>query len=90
MQAYGFANRCLSEITAEMLSSDDLVKFLYYTDNADEDFLQNAKPTANKIIDKHIYTGRRVPDNLICQDLIQYDYLKGISLFYTVKVGKQL
>ena len=49
MQAYGFANRCLSEITAEMLSSDDLVKFLYYTDNAEEDFLQKPR-TYNMIL----------------------------------------
>ena len=53
MEAYGFANRCLSEITAEMMGNEDLLKFLYYTDNEEEDFLANEKPTADKIINKH-------------------------------------
>ena len=29
MEAYGFANRSLSEITAEMMGNEDLLKFLY-------------------------------------------------------------
>lgn len=64
MQAYGFANRCLSEITAEMMSNSDLLKFLYYTDEVGEDILSKPKPSASEIINKHIYTGRRVPDIL--------------------------
>lgn len=78
MEAYGFANRCLSEITAEMMGNEDLLKFLYYTDNEEEDFLAKEKPTADKIINKHIYTGRRIPDILhrsgayICTRMNEY------------------
>lgn len=78
MEAYGFANRCLTEISAEMLKSDDLCKFLFYTDDAKEDFLKKEKPSASQIIDKHIYTGRRIPDILhrsgayICTRMNEY------------------
>lgn len=65
VQAYGFANRCLSEVTAQMLGHEDLCKFLYYTKNGSNDkFLTKEKPNANQLIDKCIYTGRRVPDIL--------------------------
>ena len=65
IQAYGFANRCLSEITAQMMGNEDLCKFLYYTQDGENDkFLEKEKPTANKLIDKNIFTGRRVPDIL--------------------------
>ena len=65
VQAYGFANRCLSEITAQMMGSEELCKFLYYTQDGEYDkFLEKKKPNASQLIDKHIYTGRRIPDIL--------------------------
>lgn len=65
VEPYGFANRCLAEVTAEMLQSEDLCKFLYYTqDTSKEDILSYDKPVAAQIVDKNIYTGRRVPDIL--------------------------
>ena len=83
VQAYGFANRCLSEVNAQMMGSEDLCKFLYYTQDGEYDkFLDKPKPSPNKIIDKHIYTGRRVPDILhrsgayICSRVVNYAPLR--------------
>ncbi len=65
IQAYGFANRCLSEVTANMLNNEELCKFLYYTQGGENKKKKKKEtPRANKIIDKNIYTGRRVPDIL--------------------------
>ena len=65
VQAYGFANRCLAEVTAQMINNEDLCKFLYYTQSGDTSkFLEDKKPTASQIIDKNIYTGRRIPNIL--------------------------
>ena len=86
VQAYGFANRCLSEITAQMMNNEDLCKFLYYTQGGEYDkFLEKEKPTASQLIDKHIYTGRRVPDILhrtgayICTRISNYAPLRRSS-----------
>lgn len=86
VQAYGFANRCLSEITAQILNNEDLCKFVYYTQGGEYDkFLEKEKPTASQLIDKHIYTGRRVPDILhrsgayICTRVTNYAPLKKSS-----------
>ena len=46
VQTYGFANRCLSEVTAQMIGNEDLCKFLYYTQGGEND----------KFLEKEIFT----------------------------------
>ncbi len=60
---YGLPNRCISELSAKILSSPKLLNYIYYTDREHEDVDIFALPTPNAIelINEHIFIGRRIP-----------------------------
>lgn len=61
---YGLPNRVISELSAKIFESPRLMNYIYYTgkeyDNVDLFTLE--PPSANDVIDKNIFIGRRVPD----------------------------
>lgn len=62
--AYGLPNRVMGELVAKILESENLLKYIYYTDKEYEnvDLFTLERPSTNDLIDKHIFIGRRIPN----------------------------
>lgn len=62
--AYGLPNRVMGELMAKILESENLLKYIYYTDKEYEnvDLFTLERPKTTDLIDKHIFIGRRIPN----------------------------
>ena len=59
--AYGFPNRVIAEIVSELINHSEFCKFVYYLQEPEgADLLSLPKPDASKILNKHLFIGRRV------------------------------
>lgn len=63
MKAYGIANRVIAEISAKIFESPWLLNYIYYTgkEYEDVDLFSLEPPSANDLVDKFIFIGRRIP-----------------------------
>ena len=61
---YGLPNRVISELSAKIFESPRLMNYIYYTGKEYEnvDLFTLEPPSANDVIDKNIFIGRRVPN----------------------------
>lgn len=64
--AYGFPNRVISEVAAELIKHEAFCKFLYYTQDEEVSEILN-KPSINGsiLLNKNLFIGRRVPITLL-------------------------
>ncbi len=62
-EPYGLPNRIISELSAKIFENPKLLKYIYYTDKEHEyiDLFTLETPDIQKLIDKHIFIGRRIP-----------------------------
>ena len=60
---YGLPNLFVNAIATKLLSNENLIKYLYYTSEEDEniDIFTKSLPPVGDLINKTIYIGRRVP-----------------------------
>ena len=63
MEPYGLPNRIMSELSAKIFSSPNLLKYIYYTDkeHANVDIFELETPKVSELINKNICIGRRIP-----------------------------
>ena len=61
---YGLPNRVVSELGAKIFESPKLLNYIYYTgkEYEDVDLFSLEPPSANDIIDKYVFIGRRIPN----------------------------
>lgn len=78
-EVYGLANRCIAEIGAKILESPNLLNYIYYTGKEYEntDLFTLEPPSANDLVDKYIFIGRRIPN-----------IMKQVGAFLDIRVNR--
>lgn len=61
---YGLPNRVMAELSAKIFQSPKVLNYIYYTGKEYEnvDIFSLDTPSANKLVDKNIFIGRRIPN----------------------------
>ena len=78
-EVYGLPNRVIAEIGAKILESPELLNYIYYTGKEYEntDLFTLEPPSANDLVDKYIFIGRRIPN-----------IMKQVGAFLDIRVNR--
>ena len=76
---YGLPNRVVAELTAKLFESSKLLNYIYYTGKEYEnvDLFSLETPSTNKLVDKNIFIGRRIPN-----------LMKQVGAFVDIRVNR--